>query len=122
MSASVTNPVQPTGKGTRIAELKAISRNGTGVDSIDLESCKRRGIAVRGAKSGPDYIDPGFHAAATGRDDDDAKGGSEHPALAAHAAGEIACTIIRPGDVYGPGSRPWVLSTVTRSGGRSRSA
>lgn len=48
-------------------------------------------------------------AAATGRNYDDAKGGSEHPALAAHAAGEITCTIIRPGDVYGPGSRPWVL-------------
>lgn len=39
----------------------------------------------------------------------DAKAASEHPALAAHAAGEIACTVIRPGDVYGPGSRPWVL-------------
>jgi nucleoside-diphosphate-sugar epimerase len=48
-------------------------------------------------------------AAATGRDYDDAKGGSEHPALAAHASGEIACTIVRPGDVYGPRSRPWVL-------------
>lgn len=48
-------------------------------------------------------------AAATGRNYDDAKGGSEHPALAAHAAGEIACTIVRPSDVYGPGSRPWVL-------------
>jgi nucleoside-diphosphate-sugar epimerase len=39
----------------------------------------------------------------------DAKAASEHPVLAAHAAGEIAATIIRPGDVYGPGSRPWVL-------------
>jgi nucleoside-diphosphate-sugar epimerase len=39
----------------------------------------------------------------------DAKAASEHPVLAAHAAGEIACTIVRPGDVYGPGSRPWVL-------------
>ena len=27
-------------------DLKAISRNGTGVDSIDLEACKRLGIAV----------------------------------------------------------------------------
>ena len=27
-------------------ELKAISRNGTGVDSIDLAACERRGIAV----------------------------------------------------------------------------
>ncbi len=39
----------------------------------------------------------------------DAKAASEHPALAAHAAGEIPCTIVRPSDVYGPGSRPWVL-------------
>ncbi|WP_286977751.1 NAD(P)-dependent oxidoreductase [Pseudomonas sp.] len=40
-----------------------------------------------------------------------AKGASEHVALAAHAAGEIECTVIRPGDVYGPGSRPWVSET-----------
>jgi nucleoside-diphosphate-sugar epimerase len=39
----------------------------------------------------------------------DAKAAGEHPVLAAHAAGEIACTIVRPSDVYGPGSRPWVL-------------
>jgi len=39
----------------------------------------------------------------------DAKAASEHAALAAHAAREIDCTIVRPGDVYGPGSRPWVL-------------
>ncbi len=39
----------------------------------------------------------------------DAKAASEHPALAAHASGEMACTIVRPGDVYGPASRPWIL-------------
>ena len=39
----------------------------------------------------------------------DAKAASEHPLLAAHASGEIAGTIVRPSDVYGPGSRPWVL-------------
>ena len=39
----------------------------------------------------------------------DSKAASEHPVLAAHAAGEIPCTIVRPADVYGPGSRPWVL-------------
>jgi nucleoside-diphosphate-sugar epimerase len=39
----------------------------------------------------------------------DAKAASEHPALAAHASGEIVCTLVRPSDVYGPGSRPWVL-------------
>lgn len=37
-----------------------------------------------------------------------AKGASEHAVLAAHASGEIACTIVRPGDVYGPGSRAWL--------------
>jgi cobyrinic acid a,c-diamide synthase len=30
-----------------------------------LRALKRRGMAVRAAKSGPDYIDPAFHAAAT---------------------------------------------------------
>lgn len=44
-----------------------------------------------------------------------AKGASEHVALAAHAAGEIDCTVIRPGDVYGPGSRPWVSETFKMS-------
>ena len=39
----------------------------------------------------------------------DAKAASEHAVLAAHAGGELACTVVRPGDVYGPGSRPWVL-------------
>ncbi|SDX33669.1 NAD-dependent epimerase/dehydratase family protein [Marinobacter mobilis] len=47
-----------------------------------------------------------------------AKGASEHVVLAAHAAGEIECTIIRPGDVYGPGSRAWLLEPLkmARSG------
>lgn len=40
------------------------------------------------------------------------KGASEHLVLAAHAAGELPCTIIRPADVYGPGSRAWLLEPL----------
>lgn len=45
-------------------------RSGSGKTSVTiglLRALARRGLKVRGAKSGPDYIDPGFHAAATGR-------------------------------------------------------
>jgi nucleoside-diphosphate-sugar epimerase len=39
----------------------------------------------------------------------DTKIASEHAVLAFHASGALDCTIVRPGDVYGPGSRPWVI-------------
>ncbi|MBT4521350.1 MAG: NAD(P)-dependent oxidoreductase [Halieaceae bacterium] len=39
----------------------------------------------------------------------DTKIAGEHLVLACHASGTMDCTIIRPGDVYGPGSRPWVI-------------
>ncbi len=42
----------------------------------------------------------------------DTKIASEHVALQAHAAGEVETVIIRPGDVYGPGSVPWILKPL----------
>ena len=41
-----------------------------------------------------------------------AKGASEHLVLAAHASGAIPCTIVRPTDVYGPGSRAWLIEPL----------
>ncbi len=47
----------------------AAARSGSGKTTIALgllRALKRRGHAVVGLKSGPDYIDPAFHAAAAG--------------------------------------------------------
>jgi cobyrinic acid a,c-diamide synthase len=47
----------------------AAPNSGAGKTTVTLgvlAAVKRRGIAVRAAKAGPDYIDPAFHTAATG--------------------------------------------------------
>ncbi len=49
--------------------LVAAARSGAGKTTITLgliAALRRQGVAVRAAKSGPDYIDPAFHAAASG--------------------------------------------------------
>ncbi len=68
-------------------------RSGSGKTSVTiglLRALKRRGVAVRGAKSGPDYIDPGFHAAATGQDGVNLDSWAMPPGLLAALASEAA--------------------------------
>ncbi|MFC7618225.1 NAD-dependent epimerase/dehydratase family protein [Actinokineospora soli] len=42
----------------------------------------------------------------------DTRVASEQVVLQAHAAGQVPVTVVRPGDVYGPGSRPWTVLPV----------
>lgn len=69
--------------------LVAAPRSGSGKTTVTLAllaALARRGIAVRAAKSGPDYIDPAFHAAATGRPELNLDSWAMPPALVSHLA------------------------------------
>lgn len=60
----------------------------------------------------PDGVTEDHPSHLTGHSYADTKINGEAVVLAAHAAGVVDCTIVRPGDVYGPGSRPWVLIPI----------
>src|SRR5258708_35549933 len=75
----------------------AAPRSGSGKTTATLgllRAFKRRGVDVVGLKSGPDYIDPAFHAAASGREGVNLDSWAIAPtllaALAAPAAGPSA--------------------------------
>jgi nucleoside-diphosphate-sugar epimerase len=57
----------------------------------------------------PDGVDEHHPVRPDGNPYVDTKIASEQVVLQAHAAGEVECAIVRPGDVYGPGSRPWTI-------------
>lgn len=97
------------------AEYRRVSVAGTrhALDAAVVGRCRRflhvSSIAAYGMDF-PDGVDERHPVTVlSGLPYCDAKAASEHVVLAAHAAGEIECTVVRPGDVYGPGSRPWVL-------------
>ena len=60
----------------------------------------------------PDGVDEQYPLRPNGVPYVDTKVASEQTVLQAHAAGEVPCTIVRPGDVYGPGSHFWTVSPV----------
>ena len=60
----------------------------------------------------PDGVDESYPMQPNGVPYVDTKVAAEALVLRAHAEGEIVCTIVRPGDVYGPRSRPWTVLPV----------
>ena len=68
-------------------------------------------VAAFGFDFPPD-VDESYPLRPWGNSYVDTKIASEHTVLSAHAAGEVPCTVIRPGDVYGPGSRAWIVEPL----------
>ena len=60
----------------------------------------------------PDGVDERWPVRPMGVAYHDTKIAAEQVVLEAHAAGEVTATIVRPGDVYGPRSRPWTILPV----------
>ena len=68
-------------------------------------------IVVHG-RSFPDECPESHPVQPTGNPYTDTKIAAEHAVLDAAAAGRVRATILRPGDVYGPGSRQWTVRAV----------
>ncbi|HEX7006709.1 MAG TPA: cobyrinate a,c-diamide synthase [Alphaproteobacteria bacterium] len=96
-------------------------RSGSGKTSLTiglLRALARRGLKVRGVKSGPDYIDPGFHAAATGLPGLNLDSWAMSPDLVAALLGEAA----QDADIVVVESAMGLFDGIPSDAGRSGSA
>jgi nucleoside-diphosphate-sugar epimerase len=66
----------------------------------------------------PDRVTEDYPTRPTGVPYADTKIAAEHLCLDAHLRSRIDVRIVRPGDVYGPGSRPWTLLPIQMIKGR----
>lgn len=95
--------------GSRLAErYRAAGATVVGVDASDAADASRVGPSDV-AELGYDGVDESWPVRPDGHRYVDTKIASEQVVLQAHAAGEIAATVVRPADVYGPGSIPWTI-------------
>ena len=85
-----------------------------------IEACERAGvgrllhlssIVVHGTQF-PDGCLESHPMQPTGNPYTDTKIASERVVREAHAAGRVCATVIRPGDVYGPGSQQWTVRAI----------
>ncbi|MEL7468954.1 MAG: cobyrinate a,c-diamide synthase [Pseudomonadota bacterium] len=67
MDKATTAPTHPPVGGGLVISAPSSGQGKTSMTLGLLRAYKRSGVSVSSAKSGPDYIDPAFHAAATGR-------------------------------------------------------
>ncbi len=96
----------------------AAPRSGAGKTTVTvaiLAALRRRGIGVRAAKSGPDFIDPGFHAAATGLPSPNLDSWAMDPSQ----LDAIAATLVRGADLVVIESAMGLFDGVAAPSGRT---
>jgi nucleoside-diphosphate-sugar epimerase len=91
--------------GTQMV-LDAASHSGKSVRFVHLSSTAALGFEHEGC------MDEFMPLRACGQPYRDTKIASEHLVLNYHSGGKVEGCIVRPADVYGPGSRPWVVLPV----------